>query len=70
MSVATVVDRNALPLMLKAPHIQDITQLSRPKVYDLLNTPGCPVVRFGRTIRVPRDAFFRWIERQAGVEEG
>jgi excisionase family DNA binding protein len=69
MSVAIVVDKDTLPLMLKAPHIQSITLLSRPKVYDLLNTPGCPVVRFGRTIRVPRDTFLRWLEQQAGVEE-
>jgi hypothetical protein len=55
--------------MLKATHIQDITLLSRPKVYHLLNTPGFPVVRFGGAIRVPRDAFFRWIEQQTGAED-
>jgi excisionase family DNA binding protein len=66
--VPEVVDRHTLPLMLKAHHIKGITGLSRVKVYALLNTQGCPIIRFGRAIRIPRDAFFRWLEQQAGVE--
>ena len=55
--------------MLKEPHIRSITGLSRAKVYELLNREGCPVVRFGRAIRVPRDAFLKYLDQLAGVEE-
>ena len=66
MPITPLVDQSTLPLMLREPHIRGITGLSRAKVYELLNTQGCPVVRFGRAIRVPRDAFLRWLDRQAG----
>jgi excisionase family DNA binding protein len=68
MATATVVDIGSLPVMLHAHHIQALTGLSRPKVYDLLNRKGCPVVRFGRAIRVIRDPFLHWLEEQAGLE--
>ena len=69
MPIATVVDADTLPVMLTWRQVQAITGLSRPKVYELLNTQGCPVVRFGRAIRVMRDPFFLWLRHQAGVEE-
>jgi excisionase family DNA binding protein len=69
MPTATVVDLSTLPIMLSTHHLQELTGLSMPMVYALLNRKGCPVVRFGRAIRVLRDPFLRWLEEQAGVEE-
>jgi excisionase family DNA binding protein len=51
-----------LPLVLKAGDIQRLLGLSRVKTYELLHQKGFPVVRIGRCLRVPRDAFFRWLE--------
>jgi hypothetical protein len=64
-----VTNPELLPLLLTMKHIQDITHLCRAKAYDLPNIQGFPAVRFGRTIRVPRDAFFRWLDAQAGAQE-
>jgi len=64
------VNPEELPLVLTMKHLQAITGLSKPKVYELAHTHGFPVVRFGRAIRVPREAFLRWLEAQAGVQEG
>jgi excisionase family DNA binding protein len=65
MPVATVTDAEELPVVLNMKHIQEITGLSRPECYKLPHIKGFPVIRFGRAIRVPRDAFFAWLERQA-----
>src|SRR5262245_10962165 len=64
MPTATVVDVHALPVMLHTSHVQELTGLSMPMVYGLLNRKGCPVLRFGRSIRVLRDPFLKWLEDQ------
>lgn len=68
MSAARQYD--ALPFVLKMKDIQQITGLSKPKVYELAHTRGFPMVRFGRAIRVPREAFLQWLDQQIGVQEG
>ncbi len=70
MAIATVVNVDGLPAVLTLRHVQDVLGISRPKVYELAHTRGFPVVRFGRAIRVPREAFLRWLDQQTGVEEG
>jgi excisionase family DNA binding protein len=70
MPQAVAVQPEELPLVLTMRHIQEITGLSKPKVYELAHTRGFPVVRFGRALRVPREAFLRWLNEQAGVQEG
>lgn len=42
--------------------IQEILGLCRPSVYSLLDEDDFPVIRFGRAIRVPPDAFRRWVD--------
>ena len=70
MPQAVAVQPEELPLVLTMKHVQEITGLSKPKVYELAHTRGFPVVRFGRALRVPRDAFLRWLNEQTGVQEG
>ena len=69
MATATVIDVAGLPAVLTLKHVQEVLGISRPKTYELAHTRGFPVMRFGRAIRVPREAFLRWLEQQAGVEE-
>lgn len=69
MPVATVVDVAELPAVLHMRHVQEILGVSRVVAYELTHRRGFPVVRIGRCIRVPRDAFLRWLEQQARVEE-
>lgn len=65
MSQATVTNCEELPMVLTMRHVQEITGLSRPECYKLPHIKGFPAIRFGRAIRVPRDAFMRWLEEQA-----
>ena len=53
-----------LPLFLTAPDIAKIMRIGRSKAYELLNSNGFPSVRFGKCIRVPRDAFVKWVNDQ------
>ena len=54
-----------LPLVLKMKHIQETLGLSKGTAYELAHTKGFPAIRIGRVIRVPREAFFEWMEKQA-----
>ena len=65
MAKATVTAVEDLPLVLTMRQVQGITGLSKPEVYKLPDRTGFPAIRFGRAIRVPRDAFLRWLETEA-----
>jgi len=69
MAEAVVFDIDELPVVLKVRHIQETLGISRQESYRLVHTAGFPVMRIGRSIRIPRDAFLRWLEQQAGMEE-
>jgi excisionase family DNA binding protein len=60
--------RSSEPLLLRVSEVARLLQLSRDKVYELANTPPelgvLPVVRIGKSIRVPRKALERWLETQ------
>jgi excisionase family DNA binding protein len=69
MATATVQDVEALPAVLTMRQVQNILGICRPKVYDLAHTKGFPVVKLGRSFRVPRDSFVRWLKEQAESQE-
>ena len=69
MAVSTITDLQELPAVLTMGHIQHILGVAKKTAYDLAHRDDFPAFRLGRTIRVPREAFLRWLERQAGVEE-
>lgn len=69
MAVATITDIEGLPAVLTMRHVQETLGISRVKTYELVHLHGFPVIRLGRTIRVPREAFIRWLNEQASVEE-
>lgn len=52
------------PLLLKAKEVQKILNVSKGKMYELLNSKDFPVVRVGRCFRVPRESLRKWIEEQ------
>jgi len=69
MAVATVTDMDALPAVLTMQNVRQILGISRVKAYELTHKRGFPVVRIGRSIRMPRAAFLRWLDQQAGMQE-
>jgi excisionase family DNA binding protein len=66
MAVSTVNDVQALPAILTMEQVRQVLGVSRPVAYELVHRKGFPVVRFGRAIRIPRDAFQRWLDAQSG----
>ena len=68
MPAATVVDVTTLPIMITRSQLQAVVGISKMKADALLRTPGFPVFRHGRVLRIPREALMRWLERHAGGE--
>lgn len=42
--------------------------VSRPKLYQLMQEDGFPVVRFGRCVRIPVEPFRTWVNAHGGTE--
>jgi excisionase family DNA binding protein len=66
--MGTMISAAELPLVLRVSDVQRILGIARVTAYELVQREGFPVVRVGRAIRVPRDAFLRWLE--AGGQDG
>jgi excisionase family DNA binding protein len=49
------------PLLLKAGEVAKLLGLGRSKVFAMLAVGELPVIRIGRSVRVPRAALERWI---------
>jgi excisionase family DNA binding protein len=69
MAVSTVTDLAALPVVLNMGHIQRTLGVAKKTAYDLVHRDDFPAIRLGRSIRVPRDSFARWLAQQASSEE-
>ena len=63
----TADDRSAppmAPLLLKAGQVAQLLGLGRSTVFALLAAGELPVIRIGRSVRVPRVALERWIDER------
>ena len=69
MSKGTVTDVNDLPLVLTMRHVQAVIGCAKDVAYRLPHIQGFPVIRLGKSIRVPRDKFLLWLEAQANGQE-
>ena len=69
MPKGTVKDAQELPLVLTMRHVQEVLGCAKDVAYRLPHVKGFPSVRIGKSIRVPRDAFLRWLNEQAGEQE-
>jgi excisionase family DNA binding protein len=49
------------PLLLKAGDVGKLLGLGRSKVFAMLAAGELPVIRIGRSVRVPRAALERWV---------
>ena len=57
------------PLLLKAPEAGKLLGLGRSKVFAMVAAGELPVIRIGRSVRIPRQALERWIRDQT-IEVG
>jgi excisionase family DNA binding protein len=53
--------------MMTVRETQAFLRLSRRLTYRVIKTKGFPAIRFGRAIRVPREALMAWIAAHAGT---
>lgn len=44
--------------------IQHILRIGQVNAYQLIRTPGFPVIKIGRAYRIPRAGFYDWLSRQ------
>lgn len=59
------------PLLLRPAEAARWLQVSRTKVYDLINRGELPALRLGRRCtRIPREALTDWVAREAGRPAG
>ena len=54
-------------LLLRVDEVAEMLGLGRSKTYELVATGILPVVRLGRSVRVPAEGLRRWLEEQSGV---
>lgn len=50
--------------------IAECLGISRPSAYELVHSAGFPVISVGRRLLIPVAAFDRWLEQQAGQNNG
>lgn len=53
-----------LALFLTVPEAARLMKVGKSKVYELCYQRIIPHLRLGRCVRIPRDAFLRWLEEQ------
>ena len=59
-----------LPNMLRVADVAAYLDICSKSAYQLVKTPGFPrVVLNKKWFRIPRDAFFEWLEAQPGIKD-
>ena len=53
---------NELPLFLNAKLVAQVLGISPSSGYELMHTPGFPVLRVGSRMVVPKEKFIQWVE--------
>jgi len=56
-------------LLLRPLEVAEALGIGRSKVYELLAAGALPVIRVGRSVRVPSVAVTRWVERELNKGE-
>lgn len=55
-------------IVLNAYDIAHILEIGLNSAYNLMHREGFPALRVGKKWLVPREAFMRWLNEQAGKE--
>ena len=66
MKTSAYKNYNDLPLFLNARMVSQVLGVSPSSGYELMHTPGFPVLRVGNRIIVPKEKFIRWVEQNTG----
>jgi len=55
-------------MLLTVRELAQILRIGRSSAYELCRQKEFPVVRIGKTIRIPRLALYEWIDRQSQLK--
>lgn len=69
MAKQKITDVEQLPLMMKMRDVANVMDIALRRAYELAQNPSFPKVVVGKSIRVPRDAFFRWLDQETPPNE-
>lgn len=58
------------PLLLRIEEAAKLLGLGRTTVFALVSAQKLPVVRLGRSVRIPREALEQWIQEHVDVAAG
>ena len=61
--------RSDLPLLLDTAEAAKLLSLSRAKVCDMVSHGEIPSIRFGRSLRIPRDPLIAWVHERTNEPE-
>ena len=62
------MNREELPEVMTAADIQKFLKVSKNTVYDLIKRKEFPVIRMGRIMRINREKFLEWFDKDL-IEE-
>jgi excisionase family DNA binding protein len=68
MAAAPIKHLGELPAVFTVADLRQALNISLPKAYELAHRQDFPKLRVGRAIRIPRDAFIRWLETGSAKE--
>lgn len=51
-------------LLLTIKDVQEVTQLGRTTIYELMRSGELPFLRIGRSVRIRREALDEWLGKQ------
>jgi excisionase family DNA binding protein len=54
-------------LLLRASEVQIALGLCRSKVYEMMSSGELPIIRIGRSVRVPADGLRDWVESRRAI---
>ena len=57
------------PLMLDVDHVKEILGVNKTAAYTFCKQEGCPSIRVGKRIKIPRDRFFEYINTISELPE-
>ena len=66
MKMSTCKSYDDLPLFLNANLVAEVLGVSISTAYEVMHTPGFPVLRVGSRMVVPKEKFIKWAEEQSG----
>jgi excisionase family DNA binding protein len=62
--------RSVEPALLRVDEAAQYLSLGRSKMYERIARGELPVIRIGRSVRVPRNALEAWIQAQVNEQNG